>query len=58
MIKEIQGELDECSTKYVDQLTKMVHLGLFEKAQALIQQNDDKIQEMIRNASESAEIMN
>ena len=31
--------------------------GLFEKAQILISQNDDKVQEMIRGSSESVNMM-
>ena len=36
MIKEMQGELEECDKKYIDALQAMVAHGLFEKAQMLI----------------------
>lgn len=37
MIKEMQGELEECDKKYIDALQAMVAHGLFEKAQMLIE---------------------
>jgi hypothetical protein len=57
MIKEMQGELEECDKKYIDALQSLVAHGLFEKAQMLIEQNDERVQEMIRGSSESVNMM-
>jgi len=57
MIEEVSHELHECETQYIQNLASFVQLGLFDKAQALIADSDDKVQEMIRGASESVGFM-